>query len=71
MHLLVDMSKIGEVIGNIRYGNVVQFWCRSLDGGPTDSRQVNITFPNEAIAIAVAEACGPVAIARSEQAAVS
>lgn len=51
---IIDMSKYGDCIGAMQFGTSVQFWCKSLDGGVTDSRQVTLTFKNEATAAAIA-----------------
>lgn len=53
----MDMSTVGKCFANQRYGTTVQFWCEAVDGGPTDSKLIDITFENEDIAKAVSEAC--------------
>lgn len=52
----VEPNVLGACVGTMRHGTLVQFFCESLDGGPTDSHVVNIEFPTEAIAAAVAQA---------------
>lgn len=54
--MTIDFSKVGACAGTMRYGNIVQFWCESLDGGASDSRIISIEFPTEQIAEAVAKA---------------
>jgi hypothetical protein len=56
MNQTIDMSKVGACVATLRYGNVVQFWCESLDGDSTDTRIISIEFPTDEIATAVAAA---------------
>lgn len=53
---IIDMSKVGTCVGTMLYGTTVQFWCRSLDGGVSDSRIISISFDNEDVARQVADA---------------
>jgi hypothetical protein len=53
---MLATNLIGTCIATMRYGCTVDFWCESKDGGVTDTRIVTLTFPTEAVAVAVAEA---------------
>ncbi len=62
---IIDLNKYGNVIGNVRYGNAVQFFCRANDGGETDVRTLTLLFATDEVAANVAAACGPIANAES------
>lgn len=47
---MAKLDKCGNAIGTMSYGPIVQVWCESLDGGPTDSRIINVNFQNETLA---------------------
>ena len=59
---------VGEMVGHMRYGNVVEFWFRSRSGGQSDTVQIAVPFPTEALAIAVAAMTTPDGIATALQA---
>lgn len=69
MKYVIDTTKVGEMVGNIRYGTTVQFWFKALDGDSSDSIQIPIEFPTEALAIAVAEMTGPIGLTQAKIAA--
>jgi hypothetical protein len=54
--IMINLDLYGECVGTMIYGNLVEFWCRSLDGDSTDTRIIPVTFPTEEIAQAVAKA---------------
>jgi hypothetical protein len=54
---MIDLSKYGSVVGAMQYGNTVEFYCESLDGNITDSRQISLFFNSEETATAVAKLC--------------
>ena len=55
---MLDLAKCGHVVGALCVGNVVQLWCRSLDGGATDSRIIPVSFETEEMARYVALSIG-------------
>jgi hypothetical protein len=46
-----NLDKCGNAVGTMSYGNIVQVWCQSLDGGPTDSRIFSVEFPSDGNAL--------------------
>lgn len=50
----MDMSKVGKCFAAQVFGTRVEFWCKALDGGVTDSKIFTVEMKDEATAAAIA-----------------